>query len=177
MDVEICTILRFNEFRFSCHYNIDIDKNLFCNSSLLYEMSLAINASPINTVLLNGLTLAPTITPQMSGTTFICTKGAAADVIVTLPSPTIPGLNYKFQLAPGAAVNQIMTFGAGAGSVRGSWRQITGALTLSALLGAAAATIGFTGTATGGDNIEVISDGTTYLCKGWSGVGAGIAFA
>jgi hypothetical protein len=144
-------------------------------------MSLAINASPINTTLLNApagtVAVTVSVTPQMSGTTFICTKRAADDLVVVLPSPTIPGLKYRFQMATAAAVAQIITFGAGAGTVRGSWRQISGASTLSAALGAVAATVGFTATATGACSIDMISDGTSYICQGWSGVAAGIAFA
>lgn len=142
-------------------------------------MSLAINASPINRTLIAGTVgvATVTVTPQMSGTTFVCTKRAAGGITVNLPDATIPGLWYKFTMDNVAVVATAITFTPVAGQlVRGYWAQVTGAKTFSASP-SVFVSIALTATAISADSIVMISDGTGWYAQGETGVAAGIAFA
>ena len=121
----------------------------------------------INKTLINAPAADVVLTSNMSGTTFICTPGAA-NHIVTLPSPLIPGLRYSF--IHSAIVAYSITFNAGAGLLRGYY-VLDGAVTGIA----GSASIAFTATATPGDVIEMLSDGTNWYTTGNTSAAAGLA--
>ena len=64
-------------------------------------MSAIFNQGPINNTLINAVATA-TVTPQMNGTVFICTKLGAGDSTITLPDPTIATSWPAFSLYYGA---------------------------------------------------------------------------
>ena len=136
-----------------------------------------IQISPINNTLINAGVAAVTITPQQSGTTFICTKQAAANTVVTLPDPTIAGLKYNFTMAQAAVIAQTIAFTSPtANTMAGFWQQVNGTATHTAN-GCVTVTVEFTATAEWNDTINLWSDGTYWHAQGLTGVAAGIAFA
>ena len=137
-------------------------------------MSQAIfNQGPVNNTL---ITAAATVTPQMNGTTFICTKAAAANYVVTLPDPKIAGLRFRFIMAQAAVVAQTITLQAPANTMAGLWQQVNGTATPTANPVVTRSAV-FTVTAQWGDFWDLTSDGTLWRAYGQSGVAGGLAFA
>lgn len=135
-------------------------------------MSVVRNYRPQSTI-----TAAVTLTPEQSGTTFVCTKAAGADYTVTLPDPSIPGISYTMVMANAGAVAHAINFTSPtANTVFGMWRQTSGAST-NAVNGSNITTISFTATAVASDRIDLESDGTNWRAVGSSGVAAGCAFS
>jgi hypothetical protein len=142
-------------------------------------MSLGINLYPLNSSLINGVgagAQARTVTPQMSGTTFICTK-AAALTTVTLPDPSIAGLKYKFIMAQAAVTAPLITLQSPvAATMAGIWVGATPNVNPTANP-CATVNANFTATAQWGDSWELVSDGVLWRAYGVSGVAAGCSFS
>ena len=123
----------------------------------------------INTTYIYVVTAA-TLTPAMSGTTFICTPRGGGGTAITLPAVS-PGLRFRF--IHSTTVANAITFAGGANLMNGLWRQVNG----TATPGAGVTSIAFTATAVPGDIIDLISDGVSWYAIGNTSVAAGIAFA
>lgn len=115
----------------------------------------------INTSYANA---AKSITPQMSGTTFVCTRPAADAnaYILTLPSSTIAGLTYRFtyptdSAAVGAGRSVTITTPDAAELLYGlkNFHANITAVT-------AARTVILSGLATGAAYVDLISDGSNW---------------
>jgi hypothetical protein len=131
---------------------------------------------PVNTTTINAVATV-TLLPSNSGTIYICTKVPAGGSIVTLPNPTIPGLNFDFYMTQGAVVAQTITFASPvADTMVGLWTGSTGTSTPTANP-VVTTNILFTATAISTDHINLKSDGTNWRASGSSGVAAGIAFS
>ena len=129
---------------------------------------------PVNRTLLNGPVANIILSPAMSGTTFICTPSAAADRTVTLPSPAVPGLLYRF--IHGATVAHVIGIvSPTATSMFGFWRADDGTATSNA--GGGSTRISFLAVGLPGDYIEVRSDGVAWYVEANTAVAAGMAFA
>lgn len=139
---------------------------------------MSISLNPINKTLITvGGAAAITLTPSQSGTTYICQKNAAANRIVNLPDPTIPGLSFVFKMESTAVVAFAIAFVSPTLiTMTGNWRQINGT-SIFTLDDPATGRVSFTATARSGDIITLISDGRYWICQGSTSTTAGIAFA
>lgn len=140
-------------------------------------MSQAIfNQGPINNTLITAAVATATVTPQMNGTTFICTKQAAANTVVTLPDPTIAGLRFRFIMVQAAVINQtISLLSPIANTMTGIWIGATPNVNSTANP-SVNSNATFTGTARWGDYWDLTSDGTNWRAYGVTGAVAGLAF-
>jgi hypothetical protein len=141
-------------------------------------MSLFTNMSKVDTSTVNGANV--TLTPQQSGTTFICTKGAAA-VVVTLPDPTIAGLKYSFIMTQAAAVAQnIDITSPTANTMAGIITNVNaGPVVAITASGNPCATriARFSATAVWSDKFDLVSDGILWHAYGISSAAGGVALA
>ena len=139
-------------------------------------MSQIVNQNFVNNTLINGVNVAVTVTPQMNGTTFICTKNAGL-LTVTLPDPTIAGLRFRFVMAQAAVVAQIITLQTPtANTMAGLWISNAGAVTATANA-CATHNANFTATSEWGDIWDLTSDGTLWRGYGTTSVAAGCSFS
>jgi len=110
---------------------------------------------------------AVTLTPALSGRTFIAYKQTAG-TIITLPSPLNGRLYYR--IINKNVTAHIMRFTSTGANMQAQWRDADGASD-----GGLSTTIEFTGLAFGGDSIELISDGVNWYANGSTGDADGIA--
>ena len=118
------------------------------------------------------LTAASTLTTAQSGTTFFL--NSATEFVTTLPAPAA-GLNYTFIVgaAPSGASYTVVT-SASANIIKG---QAVNAAGVAGDTGTADDTISFVdGQAVAGDQVTVISDGTSWFAKAFCAVAAGVTF-
>jgi len=138
-------------------------------------MSQLFQIQSVDTTTINVPLAAVILSELQSGTTFLCTDGAAARTI-NLPSPGTAGLSYNFIMAVAPAQNLVFTCAGVA--LRGAAFGIHNAANPS--MTASGANTKFTfvgGTDAIGDTISAISDGTRWQVRGISSVSAGIVFA
>lgn len=113
-----------------------------------------------------------TLTTQQSGTTFFLSS--ATEFVTTLPAPAA-GLTYTFIVgaAPSGASYTIVT-NASANIIKG---QAVNAAGDAGDTGTADDTISFVdGQAVAGDQVTVISNGTSWFAKAFCAVAAGVTF-
>jgi hypothetical protein len=118
------------------------------------------------------LTAASTLTTAQSGTTFFL--NSATEFVTTLPAPAA-GLNYTFIVtaAPSGASYTIVT-ASSANIIKG---QAVNAAGVAGDTGTADDTISFVDAqAVAGDQVTVISDGTSWFAKAFCAVAAGVTF-
>ena len=118
------------------------------------------------------LTAASTLTAAQSGTTFFL--NSATEFVTTLPAPAA-GLNYTFIVgaAPSGASYTVVT-ASSANIIKG---QAVNAAGVAGDTGTADDTISFVdGLAVAGDQVTVISDGTSWFAKAFCAVAAGVTF-
>ena len=118
------------------------------------------------------LTAASTLTTAQSGTTFFL--NSATEFVTTLPAPAA-GLNYTFIVgaAPSGASYTVVT-ASSANIIKG---QAVNAAGVAGDTGTADDTISFVdGQAVAGDQVTVISDGTSWFAKAFCAVAAGVTF-
>jgi hypothetical protein len=118
------------------------------------------------------LTAAATLTAAQSGTTFFL--NSATEFVTTLPAP-VAGLNYTFIVtaAPSGASYTIVT-ASSANIIKG---QAVNAAGVAGDTGTADDTISFVDAqAVAGDQVTVISDGTSWFAKAFCAVAAGVTF-
>ena len=118
------------------------------------------------------LTAASTLTTAQSGTTFFL--NSATEFVTTLPAPAA-GLNYTFIVgaAPSGASYTVVT-ASSANIIKG---QAVNAAGVAGDTGTADDTISFVdGQAVAGDQVIVISDGTSWFAKAFCAVAAGVTF-
>jgi hypothetical protein len=118
------------------------------------------------------LTAASTLTTAQSGTTFFL--NSATEFVTTLPAPAA-GLNYTFIVtaAPSGASYTIVTTSS-ANIIKG---QAVNAAGVAGDTGTADDTISFVDAqAVAGDQVTVISDGTSWFAKAFCAVAAGVTF-
>jgi len=118
------------------------------------------------------LAAASTLTVAQSGTTFFLSS--ATEFVTTLPAPAA-GLTYTFIVgaAPSGASYTIVT-NASANIIKG---QAVNAAGVAGDTGTADDTISFVdGQAVDGDQVTVISDGTSWFAKAFCAVAAGVTF-
>jgi hypothetical protein len=118
------------------------------------------------------LTSASTLTAAQSGTTFFL--NSATEFVTTLPAPAA-GLNYTFIVtaAPSGASYTIVTTSS-ANIIKG---QAVNAAGVAGDTGTADDTISFVDAqAVAGDQVTVISDGTSWFAKAFCAVAAGVTF-
>jgi hypothetical protein len=118
------------------------------------------------------LTAASTLTTAQSGTTFFLSS--ATEFVTTLPAPAA-GLMYTFIVgaAPSGASYTIVTTSS-ANIIKG---QAVNAAGVAGDTGTADDTISFVdGQAVAGDQVTVISDGTSWFAKAFCAVAAGVTF-
>jgi len=118
------------------------------------------------------LTAASTLTTAQSGTTFFL--NSATEFVTTLPAP-VAGLNYTFIVtaAPSGASYTIVT-ASSANIIKG---QAVNAAGVAGDTGTADDTISFVDAqAVAGDQVTVISDGTSWFAKAFCAVAAGVTF-
>jgi len=119
-----------------------------------------------------SLTAASTLTAAQSGQVFFL--NSATEFATTLPSP-VAGLNYTFIVtaAPSGASYTIVT-ASSANIIKG---QAVNAAGVAGDTGTADDTISFVdGQAVAGDQVTVISDGTSWFAKAFCAVAAGVTF-
>jgi hypothetical protein len=116
---------------------------------------------------------AYTVLPCSNGSVFTCTKLGGANYTITLPSPTIAGLSYKFIAGPTVARVIFMT--STAANIVGSVNINVNA-SANALVAVPSTSIQFTATSVPGDYCILTSDGTNWNCSGATSVAAGMAF-
>ena len=117
-------------------------------------------------------TAASTLTAAQSGTTFFL--NSATEFVTTLPAPAA-GLNYTFIVgaAPSGASYTVVT-ASSANIIKG---QAVNAAGVAGDTGTADDTISFVdGQAVAGDQVTVISDGTSWFAKAFCAVAAGVTF-
>ena len=117
-------------------------------------------------------TAASTLTAAQSGTTFFL--NSATEFVTTLPAPAA-GLNYTFIVgaAPSGASYTVVT-ASSANIIKG---QAVNAAGVAGDTGTADDTISFVdGLAVAGDQVTVISDGTSWFAKAFCAVAAGVTF-
>jgi hypothetical protein len=118
------------------------------------------------------LTAASTLTTAQSNTIFFLSS--ATEFVTTLPAPAA-GLMYTFIVgaAPSGASYTIVT-SASANIIKG---QAVNAAGVAGDTGTADDTISFVdGQAVAGDQVTVISDGTSWFAKAFCAVAAGVTF-
>ena len=118
------------------------------------------------------LTAASTLTTAQSGTTFFL--NSATEFVTTLPAPAA-GLMYTFIVgaAPSGASYTIVTTSS-ANIIKGQAYPASGA---AGDTGTADDTISFVDAqAVAGDQVTVISDGTSWFAKAFCAVAAGVTF-
>jgi hypothetical protein len=118
------------------------------------------------------LAAVATLTAAQSGTTFFLSS--ATEFVTTLPAPAA-GLTYTFIVgaAPSGASYTIVT-NASANIIKG---QAVNAAGNGGDTGTADDTISFVdGQAVAGDQVAVISDGTSWFAKAFCAVAAGVTF-
>jgi hypothetical protein len=118
------------------------------------------------------LTAASTLTAAQSGTTFFL--NSATEFVTTLPAPAA-GLNYTFIVtaAPSGASYTVVTTSS-ANIIKG---QAVNAAGVAGDTGTADDTISFVDAqAVAGDQVTVISDGTSWFAKAFCAVAAGVTF-
>jgi hypothetical protein len=118
------------------------------------------------------LTAASTLTTAQSNTIFFLSS--ATEFVTTLPAPAA-GLNYTFIVgaAPSGASYTVVT-ASSANIIKG---QAVNAAGVAGDTGTADDTISFVdGQAVAGDQVTVISDGTSWFAKAFCAVAAGVTF-
>lgn len=118
------------------------------------------------------LTAASTLTSAQSGTTFFLSS--ATEFATTLPAPSA-GLTYTFIVgaAPSGASYTIVT-ASSANIIKG---QAVNAAGVAGDTGTADDTISFVdGQSVAGDQVSLISDGTSWFAKAFCAVAAGVTF-
>jgi hypothetical protein len=118
------------------------------------------------------LTAASTLTTAQSNTIFFLSS--ATEFVTTLPAPAA-GLMYTFIVgaAPSGASYTVVT-SASANIIKG---QAVNAAGVAGDTGTADDTISFVdGQAVAGDQVTVISDGTSWFAKAFCAVAAGVTF-
>jgi hypothetical protein len=119
-----------------------------------------------------SLTAASTLTAAQSGQVFFL--NSATEFVTTLPAPAA-GLNYTFIVtaAPSGASYTIVT-ASSANIIKGQAYPASGA---AGDTGTADDTISFVDAqAVAGDQVTVISDGTSWFAKAFCAVAAGVTF-
>lgn len=118
------------------------------------------------------LTAASTLTAEQSGTTFFLSS--ATEFVTTLPAPAA-GLTYTFIVgaAPSGASYTVVT-ASSANIIKG---QAVNAAGVAGDTGTADDTISFVdGQSVAGDQVTLISDGTSWFAKAFCAVAAGVTF-
>jgi hypothetical protein len=117
---------------------------------------------------------AYTVLPCSNGSVFTCTKLGGANYTITLPSPTIAGLTYKFIAGP--TVARVISMTSTAANIVGSVN-INVAGGANAIVAAPSTSVQFTATSAPGDYCVLTSDGTNWNCSGATSIVNGMAFA
>ena len=118
------------------------------------------------------LSAASTLTAAQSGQVFFL--NSATEFVTTLPTPAA-GLNYTFIVgaAPSGASYTVVT-ASSANIIKG---QAVNAAGVAGDTGTADDTISFVdGQAVAGDQVTVVSDGTSWFAKAFCAVAAGVTF-